>query len=55
MDNIRGRGGSKYSYLKYMRKGITRRIIFELAYQIAKRKGIYRYDNKDNESYVRGI
>ena len=55
VDNIRGRGGSKYSYLKYIRKGIKRRIIFELAYPIAKRKGIYRYDNKDNESYVRGI
>ena len=63
VDNIRGRGGSKYSYLKYSRKGITRRIIFELAYPIAFLKGIYRnslhscyYEDadKDNESYVRG-
>lgn len=39
-----------------MRKGITRRIIFELAYSIAFLKGVYKnYEDadKDNESYVR--
>ncbi len=54
VDNIRGRGGSKYSYLKYIKGGFLRRLAFEIAYPIAKLKGIYRYSEKDNEQYVRG-